>query len=74
VEDLPGRLSLSVEVTERLQRDLRHVVLDALGILLGGFRRHADRSQQIHHQAVTGLHAGREGFAFRGKENATIRA
>ena len=51
------------EPRERLEGRLRHVVLDAFGIGLGGLGRHAERDQHLDHEAVAGAHAGGERLA-----------
>ena len=60
------------KLRERLQRDFRDVVLDAFGVGLGGFGRHAERAQQIDHQPVAHAHAVGERVALFGQEHAAI--
>ena len=45
-----------------MQRGIRDVALDAFRILLGGFRRHPERQQQVHHQAVARVDLGGQPF------------
>ena len=61
------------EPSERGQGDVRHVVLDPLGVLLGRFGWDADGQQQVHHQAVAGAHTIGQPFAGLGQEHAAIR-
>ena len=60
------------EVRERLQRRFRDVMLDALGVGLGRFGRHAERAQHIDHEPVADAHAIGQRMALLGQKHAAI--
>ncbi len=49
------------------------MMLDALGVLLGGLGRNPDGAQQVDHKAVAEAYAGGERMARIGQKNATVR-
>ena len=52
------------EVRKGLQRRFRDVVLDALGVRLRRFGRHAKRTQNVDHEPMANAHALRQRFPF----------
>ena len=60
------------KLRERLQRHFRDVVLDALGVSLRRFGRHAERAQEIDDESMAYANAIGERMAFLGEKNAAI--
>ena len=61
------------KLRERFQRDFRDMMLDAFGVGLRRFGRHAERAENIDHQPVADAHAVGERLALLGQEHAAIR-
>ena len=68
-EELPPRLE---EMRERLERRLRNMMLDALGVGLGRFGRHAECAQDIDDEPMANAHAFRQPLPLAGEEHAAI--